>query len=541
IKLFEIVIMALAVAGFVTQSIEFLLGVLCLMGVQSAFFGPVKYAILPQHLAEDELVGGNGLVEMGTFVAILVGTIAGGLLIVAESGTLIVSSVLMVVAVAGWLSARSIPSAAPTDPTLTIRWNLFAETWRVITFTRANATVFNSVLGISWFWFFGATLLAQLPSFATDHLGGNEQVVTLLLTLFSFGIGVGSLLCERLSGRLVEIGLVPFGAIGLTVFGADLFFAAPAQLATGEALSVGEFVGRSEHWRVMADITLMALFGGFFIVPLYALVQLRSPAERRSRIIAGNNVLNAFFMVASALMAVGLLSAGVTVPQLFLVVALMNAAVAIYIFTLVPEFLMRFIVWLLIHTIYRLRIKDIEHIPDAGACVLVCNHVSFVDALVIAAACRRPTRFVMDYRIFAIPVVNFVFKVGGAVPIASARENPQMMEQAFDRVAQLLEDGEVVCIFPEGKITADGDMGRFRLGIERIVERSPVPVVPLALRGLYGSFFSRAGGVAMRRPWKLVTGLRSSIELAAAAPVPAADVSAGLLESQVAAMRGDWR
>ncbi len=538
IKIAEILVMLLGAAGLVLGNVYLLFLVLFLMGTQTAFFGPVKYGILPQHLKEEELVGGNGLIEMGTFLAILLGTLLGGILIAYDHGQWFVAVVVVVVAVGGWASSRGVPIADASDPELQIRWNIFAETWRILMFTRSNRTVFNSVLGISWFWFYGATFLAQFPNFAKLHLGGNEQVVTILLTVFSLGIGLGSLLCERMSGRLVEIGLVPFGAFGLTVFSFDLYLAVP-EIHASTSVGPGAFLADPGNWRVLADLFLMALFGGFFIVPLYALVQLRSPKDKRSRIIAGNNVLNAAFMVLAGIVAIGLLGAGLSIPQLFLVVSLMTAAVSIYIFTLVPEFLMRFIVWALIHTVYKLDIRNVDEIPDQGPAVLVCNHVSFVDALIIAAASRRPVRFVMDHKIFKIPVASFVFKVGKAIPIAPKHEDPFAMERAFEQVARVLEEGEVVCIFPEGKITQDGAMNAFRPGLNRIVERSQVPVVPMALSGLWGSFFSRADGAAMSKPWRLVAQFRSQIELSVGSIVNPDTYELGRVEADVLTLRGD--
>lgn len=538
IKVAEILVMLLGAAGLVLGNVYLLFLVLFLMGTQTAFFGPVKYGILPQHLKEEELVGGNGLIEMGTFLAILLGTLLGGILIAYDHGQWLVAVVVVVVAVGGWASSRGVPIADASDPELQIRWNIFAETWRILMFTRSNRTVFNSVLGISWFWFYGATFLAQFPNFAKSHLGGNEQVVTILLTVFSLGIGLGSLLCERMSGRLVEIGLVPFGAFGLTVFSFDLYLAVP-EIHASTSVGPGAFLADPGNWRVLADLFLMALFGGFFIVPLYALVQLRSPKDKRSRIIAGNNVLNAAFMVLAGIVAIGLLGAGLSIPQLFLVASLMTAAVSIYIFTLVPEFLMRFIVWALIHTVYKLDIRNIDEIPDQGPAVLVCNHVSFVDALIIAAACRRPVRFVMDHKIFKIPIASFVFKVGKAIPIAPKHEDPCAMERAFEQVARVLDEGEVVCIFPEGKITQDGAMNAFRPGLNRIVERSKVPVVPMALSGLWGSFFSRADGAAMSNPWRLVAQFRSQIELSVGSIVNPDTYELGCVEADVLTLRGD--
>ncbi|MEM7405794.1 MAG: MFS transporter [Pseudomonadota bacterium] len=542
IKLCEVAIMGLAAAAFLLNSTWLLLFVLFLMGTQSAFFGPVKYAILPQHLEEHELVAGNGVVEMGTFLAILLGTVAGGVLIAWEGlGSSAVAGALVVIAVLGYLASRGIPNAPPEPGPPAPAPRFGTGVYHIIRHTAANRTVFNSILGISWFWLYGAMILTQLPALTRDYLAGDELVGTLLLTVFSLGIGVGSLLCERMSGRLVEIGLVPFGSIGLTVFALDLAFAIPDPVPGAALAGAGEFVTDHTNWRLLFDLFAIALFGGFFIVPLYALVQLRSPPEVRSRIIAGNNVLNALFIIAASAIALALLSAGLSIPQLIVVLALMTAAVSIYIFTLVPEFLMRFIVWMLIHTVYRLRSTGLDAIPDGGPAVLAVNHVSFVDALIIAAACRRPVRFVMYHKIFQLPVVNFVFRVSRAIPIAPRSENPQMMDDAFDAIAHALSDGEVVCIFPEGQITGSGDMNPFRPGIERIIERTPVPVVPFALRGLWGSFFSRKGGAAMTRPWRLLANLRGRVELAGGAPIAPEQFDLAELECVVASLRGDWR
>jgi 1-acyl-sn-glycerol-3-phosphate acyltransferase len=302
---------------------------------------------------------------------------------------------------------------------------------------------------------------------------------------------------------------------------------------------VGAFVRDAASWRVMADLFLLAMFGGFFSVPLYALIQSRAEPTHRARIIAANNILNALFMIVAALMATALLGAGLTLPQLFLVVGLMNAAVAAYIYLLVPEFLMRFICWLLIHSVYRLEKSGLENIPEEGPAVLVCNHVSFVDALVILAASPRPVRFVMDHRIFQTPILSFVFRTGKAIPIAPAKENEQLLEEAYEKIAQALAQGELVAIFPEGRITDTGELYPFRGGISRIIERTPVPVVPLALKGLWGSFFSRQGGAAMTKP--LRRGLFSKIALEAGAPLAPAGVTPELLQTAVQSMRGDWK
>ncbi|MFZ1324940.1 MAG: MFS transporter [Candidatus Contendobacter sp.] len=538
VKLLEIVIMSGAAFGFVTGNTTLLIALLFLMGAQSTLFGPAKYSILPQHLRSEELVGGNAWIEMATNMAILLGTLLGGILIAQQGGTYWVAGAVLVLAVLGYLSSWGIPPAPPAAPDLQINWNPVSETWRILKFTHQNFSVFQSILGISWFWFLGSVYLTQLTGFTKLNLGGSEAVVTLLLTLFAVGIGIGSLLCERLSGRMVELGLVPFGAIGLTLFGIDLFFATPTPLPTGsELVGFWAFLAQPGSWRLILDILLIGVFGGIYIVPLYALVQQRSAPTHLSRVIAGNNILNAAFMVVAALLAVALLGQGFSIPQLLLLMAVFNAVVALYIFTLVPEFLMRFIVWILVNIVYRLRTRGLEHIPDQGPALVVCNHVSLMDALVVSGCCRRPIRFVMDHHIFKMPILNFVFRTAGAVPIASARENPEILERAYDRVADYLAEGEVVGIFPEGRLTADGEIGPFKAGIERILQRTPVPVVPMALRGLWGSFFSRQRGKAMshwpRRFW-------SRVELVVGEPVPPRQATSTALRERVMALRGEW-
>jgi 1-acyl-sn-glycerol-3-phosphate acyltransferase len=535
VKVFEIAIMGIAGLGFWLHSLNVLLFCLFLLGLHSTLFGPVKYAILPQHLREEELVGGNALIEAGTFVAILLGTLVGGLLAGIDGGTAWITAGCLAIAVAGYLASRGVPPAPAPDPGIRVNLNPLTETWRNINFARDNRSVFLSILGISWFWLFGALLLAQFPAYAKNVLGGAETSVTLLLATFTLGIGIGSLLCERLSAKQVEIGLVPFGSIGLTVFGLDLAFASPAA-PPATALAILPLLGQPGTLHVLFDLFAIGLFGGFFIVPLYALVQLRSAAAHRARIIAANNIMNALFMVIGAAAAAGLLGAGLSIPALFAVAALCNAAVAVFIYGLVPEFLLRFIVWLLVHSIYRLDKRGIEHIPESGPALLVSNHVSFVDALVITAACRRPIRFVMDHRIFRWPILSFVFRAGRAIPIAAAKEDPALLEQAFDDVSAALANGELVCVFPEGRITEDGELGPFRPGIARILERNPVAVVPIGLSGLWGSIFSRRDRTGLA---KLRTARPSRrILLAVGEAVAAVQAAPDDLRERVLLLRG---
>ena len=539
VKVLEMAIMGVAAAGFFLTSLPVLMGALFLLGCHSTLFGPVKYAILPQHLREEELVGGNALIEAGTFVAILIGTLAGGLLAGSVAHPVWIAVGGFVVALAGYLTSRGIPAAPAPAPELKVNLNPLSETWRNIAFARENRTVFLSILGISWFWLYGALFLAQFPAYGKFVLGGGESSVTLLLATFTVGIGVGSMLCERMSGKHVEIGLVPFGSIGLTLFGLDLYFASPTGLAGAAPHELLALLAMPAVWRVLFDLLMLGMFGGFFIVPMYALVQLRSSPEHRARIIAANNILNALFMVVGALGAAALLGEGLSIPALFGLGALLNAAVALYIYGLVPEFLLRFIAWLLVKAVYRLRTSGLAHIPHEGAAVLVANHVSFADAVIIMGASPRPIRFVMDHRIFRTPLLGFIFRHCGAIPIASAKEDPAMLEAAFAEVGRALENGDLVGVFPEGHLTRDGELQPFRPGISRILAANPVPVVPMALSGLWGSFFSRIDGSAMQTPFR--RGVFSDIALQVGAPVPPGEATPEHLQQKVLALRGACR
>ena len=490
IKAVEIFVMVVAGAGLILKNLPLLLFALFLLGTQSAFFGPVEYALLPQTLSTRELVGGNGLVGSGTFVAILGGTLVAGILVTFPEGALLVTAVILIVSIFGFCSSLAIPRAPAPTPGLSLNWNLFTETWANMRFATKDRTVFHSILGVSWFWFYGALFLSQLPNYSRVSLGGSEHVVTLLLALFSVGVATGSLLCERLSGHKVEIGLVPLGSIGLSVCAVDLFFATPASVAQTDVGALA-FLLQDGAWRIALDLFLIGVFGGFYIVPLYALIQTRSEPSHRSRIIAANNILNALFMVAAAGIAVLMLQRGATIPQVLLLTGVFNIAVAAYIYSLVPEFLLRFLDWLLVHSIYRLRITGIEHIPEKGPALLVCNHQSLADALVVSAACRRPIRFLMYYTIFNIPGLNFIFRSMKAIPVAPFKLAPGLLEQAYDEVEKAFAAGQLVCIFPEGQLTSDGDIGEFRSGVSRILERSLVPLIPMSLSGLWQSIFSR--------------------------------------------------
>ena len=534
IKFVEVCIMSAAAVGFFFDAVYFLLGVLFCMGLQSTFFGPIKYSIIPQQLDDKELVSGNALVEMGTFLAILLGSISGVLLKMDGVGDGVVAITVVALALLGYLAARGIPSAPAADDGLKINWNLWKETWHIVGYAREVKSVWMCVLGISWFWFLGAAYTTQLKVYVDDYLLGTDGLYAVLLGTFSIGIGLGSFLCEKLSGKRVELGLVPLGSIGLSVFGVDLFFSYAGLQGNGQ-VDIAGFLQQAGGYRVLMDLLGIGVFGGFYIVPLFAFIQHRSNPKHLSRIIAANNILNALLMVGSAV--AGIVLVGVlelTVPQFFLALALANVLVASYIYTVVPEFLIRLLVWMLTHTMYRVKHHGMEHIPDEGPCMLVCNHVSYVDALLLAGAIRRPVLFVMFKPIYDMPLLNYIFRTGKTIPIDSKTRNPVIYERAFVRIREELEAGEVVCIFPEGKLTEDGEVAEFRAGIEKIVADYPVPVIPMALSGLWGSFFSHKGGKALTR---LPSRFWSRIKLAVGDAVAPEQVRADDLRERVMTLR----
>ncbi|MDM8350103.1 MFS transporter [Pseudomonas sp. sp1636] len=538
IKFAEILIMLAGAAGVLLNNLPLMLAVLFCMGTQSALFGPVKYSILPQHLREEELVGGNALVEMGTFLAILAGTIGAGIMMASSGYASLVAATVVTVAVLGYLASRGIPRAHAALPELVLDWNILRQSWRIMRLglVEQRPAVSRSLLGNSWFWFLGAVYLTQIPAYAKQWLYGDESVVTLILTVFSVGIALGSMLCERMSGHKVEIGLVPFGSIGLTLFGVLLWWHSGDFAQGAQAHDWLAVLGYAQAWWILGSILGIGLFGGFYIVPLYALIQSRTLEHERARVIAANNILNALFMVVSAIASILFLSvAELSIPQLFLVISLMNVAVSSYIFKVVPEFSMRFLIWLLGHSLYRVEHQGLDAIPEEGPAVLVCNHVSFVDALLVGGAVRRPVRFVMYYKIYNLPLLNFIFRTAGTVPIAGRSEDLLIYDAAFKKIAEYLRAGELVCIFPEGKLTGDGEINEFKSGIERILAENPVPVVPMALQGLWGSFFSRDPRKGLfKRLW-------SRIKLVAGAPLSPEQADRQRLQAQVAALRGDLR
>jgi hypothetical protein len=533
-KAMEVAVMLLAVPALVGLNVGALLGVLFLMGLQSTLFGPLKHGLLPELVDPADLVQANALVGTSTFVSILGGTLLGGMLAGSETlGMGWMGAVVVGIAVLGWVAGTFVPTTPAAAPDLRLRLNPLPELVQSYGIARQTRSVLLSLLGIGWFWFLGSALLSVLPVYVTDVLHGDASVITLCLSAFCAGIAIGSLACAWLSGEIVELGLVPIGSIGISLFALDLAFAATPLAPAGAAVGVRTLLATSAGWRIALDLVGLAAAAGLFVVPLLALVQQRTETATRARVIAAGNVLGAAFMVASALCVMALFALGASVPQIFLLLALLNVAVAYYVYTLVPEFLLRFVAWILARVTYRMRVVGREHLPAEGPAVLVANHVSFVDWLIVASACPRPVRFVMHHGFLELRLLGWLFRDAKVIPIASARESTETLRVAYDRIAEELAAGAVVCIFPEGAVTRDGRLGEFRPGIEKIVRRTPVPVVPMALTGLWGSFFSRRGGRAMSRPFRRFW---SRIAVVIGEAVPPEQVRASTLRARVAAL-----
>ncbi len=500
VKIAEIVIMLIAAVGFMTEHLPLLLVTLFLMGLHSTIFGPVKYSALPEILKEDELVAGNAYIESGTFLAILMGTLIGGMTITMSSGPAITGVGIILTAIIGTWTSLKMNALAPVNPQLKIEKDIFGPTASIIRLTRKTQSVFLSILGISWFWFVGAIFLSVLPPFCKNVLHGSEHVVTMYLAIFSIGVGLGAVLCEKLSFGQLELGLVPIGSIGMSIFLADMYFSSIGFSLT--ATTPSTFLTTGEGIRIIFDMLMFSIFSGFFTVPLYTFIQSRSERETRSQVIAGNNIINSLFMVVASVMLMGLYAMNFTIPQIFMILAVMNALTAIYIYTVIPEFLFRFCLWILTNIIYRLKIINREGIPTTGPAILVCNHVSWVDWMILASTTHRPIKFVMHYSFLKIPLAGRFFKDGKVIPIAGMKEDPIILENAFKEIRRYLDEGELVCVFPEGAITNDGELGVFKPGIERVIKDKPVDIIPMSLNGMWGSFFSRKDGQALKKPFR---------------------------------------
>lgn len=494
-KFSEIAIMAMGTLALTMGQPTFLLATLFLMGIQSAFFGPLKYAILPAHLQEKELVGGNGLIEAATFIAILSGSIAAGVLMMTETGVISVSVLLITCAVLGFVFSLSIPKAAISDPTLKINPNFVGETIKIVGDVHKNRPVFLSILGISWFWLVGATYLSQFPILAKDVLGGGEVIVTLFLTIFSLGIALGSLLCNWVLAGQVSAKLVPFAAIGMAIFSFDLYLACEGYVPMAQAEGLIAFLSQVQNLRITGDLLALAICGGLYIVPLYTIMQHESAEDKRARVVAANNILNALFMAASAAVVSLLLAVGASLGDIFLLMMIGNGVAALYICKLLSFDFLRVCFALLLKVLYRVEVQGLENMTKAAKrSVIVVNHVSFLDGVLLGAFLPNKPMFAINTQMatkwWVKPFLKFVDA------FALDPRNPMATKALINEVKK---DKQCV-IFPEGRITLTGALMKIYEGPGMIADKADADLVPVRIDGAQFSIFSRLKG-KLRLRW----------------------------------------
>ena len=490
IKFAEIAIMGLAVFGLFRGDIWMLIAVLFLMGTQSAFFGPLKYAILPDHVERDHLLAANGLIEAATFIAILIGTIAGGVLILLPEGALYVSLLIIALAILGFAASLSILRAGPAIPDLAINANFPAEIGNIIGHAHTRREVFLSILGISWFWLVGAVYLAELPAYAKEVVGADEHVVTLFLATFAIGIAVGSVLCNRALRDDISAKFVPVGAIAMTVFALDLVWASEGM--TGQAgaglMGVGDFAATFSGIRVLVDLFLMAVAGGFYTVPLYAILQAASTTEHRARNIAANNILNALFMVVGAGGTIGLIAAGATIPDIFLYIALLNAVVAAYICKLLPREVVNAVARWIFGLLYGVEVRGESNFRAAGdKVVIVANHTSYLDGALLCAYLPRTPTFAINSHVARKWWAKPAFLLFELLPLDPT--NPMAAKTLIGAV----KAGKRCLIFPEGRITTTGALMKVYEGPGTIADLAGAKVLPIRIEGAQYTPFSKLG------------------------------------------------
>lgn len=500
-KIVEISLVLLAGLGFYLHSVTILLSVLFLLGTQATFFGPLKYSILPDHLKTEELIAGNALIEAGTFFAILLGTIIGGVLAMLKIGPTLVCILALLTALAGFITSLRIPRAQINAPRLKINFNVVQETWDIVQHTLAKRDLYLAIMGISWFWLIGATYLSQFPTYAKDVLGAQSSVVTVFLTFFTAGIGIGSLFCNRLLKGKIHATFVPLAALGMSVFAIDLVFASHHSSAhAGPLISLGQFLASPANWRILMDLLLLAICGGIYIVPLYAILQHDAEPDYRSRAIAANNIINAVFMVCAAIATTIMLYLHLSITQVFFVVAIANLIVAIYICNLLPEALVKsFMIWLL-KMLYRAEVRGIENYYKAGNRVLiVSNHTSFLDAVLLAALFPDRLTFAIDTHVAQKWWMKVMLKLVNTYSIDPT--NPL----ATKSIIEYLRGNHRVVIFPEGRITVTGALMKIYEGPGLIADKADAKLLPVRIDGAQYTCFSYLRGKVKIRWFPKIT------------------------------------
>ncbi|MBQ3666709.1 MAG: acyl-[Elusimicrobiaceae bacterium] len=497
-KVLEVIIVLLAAVGFLTTNVPMLLGVLFLMGTQSSFFGPVKYSILPDILKENQLIAGNGIIEAGTYAAILQGTIFGGIIIAANE--FLLPGIMLAVAIVGVGSSLLIPAQKPANAALKVDTNFLRSTWKNMKFAKQNHDIFLCILGISWFWLLGTALVAQMPSLAHDILNGTPGLFTFLLTLFSCGIGVGSLLCQFLVKGEITSKYVPISALVMTLFLADLACATSGYVTSATAVDYKAFLLTFAGKRITLDLLGFAVCGGLYIVPLNAMLQALAGEDVRSRVIATNNIINALFMVMGSGFCALLLAMHFTIPTVFSVIAFANALAAVYICGLLPHHIVRMILTRVLNFVYGVKVNGLEHWKNLkGNVLIIANHTSFLDAALLWVYLPDNLYFAIDTYVSQKWWVRPFLHLVKYFPIDPT--NPMAVKSIIEEV----KSGKRVVIFPEGRITTTGGLMKIYPGPALIADKSDAQLLPVYLEGSQYSVFSRFGSQFKTRPHSKIT------------------------------------
>lgn len=502
VKLVEVALMALACIGFYTNHVALLMFVLFSLGIQATFFGPLKYAILPESLQENELIAGNGLIEAGTFIAILLGTIIGGIGILQSIGKYLISILIMMVAIGGWISSFYIPRTKNTASNLKINYNFISETKRLLSYAKERRNIFLSILGLSWFWLVGAAFVGEFPALVKDILHANEHIVTLFLTFFSIGLAIGAILCNKLLKGKIDTTFVPFGVLGMTIFTFHFYLMTKQIALANEAdtQTLMQFLSYSTSWKIIFDLLMIAISGGFYTVPLYTLLQQRSEKSHRARVIASNNVINALFMVSGAILTMLILGIGFSITSLFLILAIGNAIVTIYICKILPDVLIKsFLRWVL-KLLYRVQVKGLENYHSAGdRVIIVANHTSFLDALLLGIFLPDKLTFAVNTHIAKKWWVRLFLRLVDTYPL------DPMNPIAIKSLIEFVRKDKKCVIFPEGRLTITGTLMKIYEGPGLIADKAKAKLLPISIQGAQMTPFSRLHGKIRIRLFPKIT------------------------------------
>lgn len=495
-KISELIIMIMAAVGFFTSSYALLLVVLFLMGAQSAFFSPVKFGLLPEILDEHELTLGNAYIGGGTFVAILIGTILGGISASLPSAVLITSVGIIVVAGIGIWTASHQKKLNDNHSHVKIDYTFFKPTYEIMKRSLQEKKTLKAIIGISWFWFFGAAVLSLLPIMCKELFQGTEEVGTVFLATFTIGMGIGSVVCNKFSGSKVEVGMVPLAAVGMSLFLFDLFYVCLTwKYHFTELVGVSTFFKLDGSIRAVFDLCMVTVFGGMYIIPQQAYMQRNSAPEYLARTIAANNIWNSVGMVLAAGILMVLHGLKFSIAEIFGLIAVANLLFSFVLYLFYTEYMWRFIAQALSKIFWNIKVEGENNIPKTGPIIIASNHVSFVDWLFIMAVSPRPVRWIIDHTYYNLIGFRILFKHAKLIPVASRKENEDLLNHSFIRIFKSLEDGHCLGLFPEGFLTRDGQLRRFQPGIKKIVDHSKANVIPIVINGAWGSFFSHQGGV----------------------------------------------